>query len=126
MADVMHIDRLYEGVEAWNEWRRQNPSEKPSLVGEDLSEMDLTSVNLSEADLTDAELIHADLTEATRTIQAETLILCGEEDSATPPAVTKRLADLIPNARYAEIADAGHLPCIEQPRETAVHIEQFL
>ena len=64
MADATHIDILYEGVEAWNEWRHNNPGEKPSLVGEDLSEMDLTGVNLGEADLTDAELFQADLTEA--------------------------------------------------------------
>ena len=64
MADPTHIDILYEGVEAWNEWRRKNPGQRPTLVGEDLSEMDLTGVNLGEADLTDAELFQADLTEA--------------------------------------------------------------
>ena len=64
MTEAMHIDRLYEGVEAWNEWRRKNPGERPILVGEDLSEMDLTGVNLSEANLTDAELFQADLSEA--------------------------------------------------------------
>jgi len=64
MADASHIDILYEGVEAWNEWRRENPGEKPLLAGEDLSEMDLTGVNLSEADLTDAELFQTHLTEA--------------------------------------------------------------
>ena len=31
MADVVYIDKLYEGVESWNEWRRANPSEKPIL-----------------------------------------------------------------------------------------------
>lgn len=64
MTESMHIDRLYEGVEAWNEWRRNNPGERPLLAGEDLSEMDLTGVNLSEADLSDAELFQADLSEA--------------------------------------------------------------
>jgi uncharacterized protein YjbI with pentapeptide repeats len=64
MADAAHIDILFEGVEAWNEWRRKNPGETPQLAGEDLSEMDLTGVNLSGADLTDAELFQADLTEA--------------------------------------------------------------
>ncbi len=44
MADTMHIDILYEGVEAWNEWRRKNPGERPNLACEDLSEMDLTGV----------------------------------------------------------------------------------
>ncbi len=64
MANAAHIDILYEGVEAWNEWRRKNPGERPQLAGEDLSEMDLTGVNLGEADLTDAEFFQTDLTEA--------------------------------------------------------------
>ena len=64
MAETTHIDILYEGTEAWNEWRRQNPGERPNLAGEDLSEMDLTGANLGEADLTDAELFQTDLTEA--------------------------------------------------------------
>jgi hypothetical protein len=64
MSDATHIDILYEGVEAWNEWRRKNPGEIPKLAGEDLSEMDLTGVNLGEADLVEAELFQADLTEA--------------------------------------------------------------
>ena len=64
MTEAMHIDKLYEGVEPWNEWRRKNPGERPILKGEDLSEMDLTGVNLSEADLSDAELFQADLSEA--------------------------------------------------------------
>lgn len=64
MTDVMHIDILYEGIEAWNEWRSKNPGERPNLAGEDLSEMDLTGANLGEADLSEAELFQADLTEA--------------------------------------------------------------
>ena len=64
MADGVHLDILYEGVKAWTAWRSKNPGERPNLVGEDLSDMDLTGVNLGEADLTDAELFQTDLTEA--------------------------------------------------------------
>ena len=64
MSDEAHIDILYEGVAAWNDWRRENPGVQPQLAGEDLSEMDLTGINLGEADLTDAELFQTDLTEA--------------------------------------------------------------
>lgn len=68
----------------------------------------------------------AALTAATRTIQTPTLVLCGAEDSATPPELVRGLAALLPNARYAEIPQAGHLPCVEQPGATAVHIQAFL
>ena len=64
MTERAQIDILYEGVAAWNDWRRENPGVKPLLAGEDLSEMDLTGINLDEADLTDAELFQTDLTEA--------------------------------------------------------------
>jgi len=64
MADETHIDILYEGVEAWNEWRRKNPAERPVLSDEDLSEMDLTGVNLSEANLGGAELFQTDFSDA--------------------------------------------------------------
>jgi len=64
MTEDAHIDILYEGVEAWNDWRRKNPSVRPVLAGADLSEMDLTGINLDGADLTDAELFQTDLSSA--------------------------------------------------------------
>jgi uncharacterized protein YjbI with pentapeptide repeats len=51
VADQTHLDVLLQDVEAWNEWREQNPSTRP-----DLSEADLTGANLSRADLTNAYL----------------------------------------------------------------------
>ena len=68
----------------------------------------------------------ADLTAATHTIQAPTLVLCGAEDSATPPELVRGLIELMPKARFEAIPNAGHLPCVEQPEETAVHIQNFL
>ena len=68
----------------------------------------------------------ADLTAATRTINAPALALCGAEDLSTTPDMVRGLAELMPNARYQEIAGAGHLPCVEQPEGTAAAIQQFL
>jgi len=64
MGKPEHLERLLEGVEAWNEWRRQDPSERPDLSGEDLSEMNLRGINLGEANLAEAELFHTDLADA--------------------------------------------------------------
>jgi pimeloyl-ACP methyl ester carboxylesterase len=44
-----------------------------------------------------------------------TLVLVGEEDRLTPPAMAKTIADAIPGARLAVIPTAGHLSNIEQP-----------
>ncbi len=64
MSNIEHVGRLREGVDAWNAWRRENPSVRPDLSGEDLSELDLQGINFGEADLSEAELFQADLTEA--------------------------------------------------------------
>jgi uncharacterized protein YjbI with pentapeptide repeats len=56
MADQTHLDVLLQDVEAWNEWREQNPSIRPDLSEADLTGADLTGANLSRADLTNAYL----------------------------------------------------------------------
>ena len=68
----------------------------------------------------------ADLTEATRTIEVHTLILCGTEDASTPPDLVRGLVELMPDAEFQEIPDAGHSTCIEQPDLVAEQIERFL
>jgi uncharacterized protein YjbI with pentapeptide repeats len=64
MADQSHLDILLQGVEAWNEWREQNPSTKPDLRGADLIEADLPKADLSGAVLTETHLYQANLTGA--------------------------------------------------------------
>lgn len=68
----------------------------------------------------------ADLTEAARTIEVQTLILCGTEDASTPPDVVRELVKLMPNAEFHEIPGAGHSTCIEQPDLVAERIKRFL
>jgi 3-oxoadipate enol-lactonase len=48
-------------------------------------------------------------------IRVPTLVLNGEHDTLTPPAMARDLAAQIPGARLEIIADAGHLINIEQP-----------
>jgi 3-oxoadipate enol-lactonase len=72
-----------------------------------------------------AAIRDADFTEEARRIAVPTLCLVGEEDGATPPALVRQLADLIPGARYEVIAGAGHLPCIERPARVAELIGAF-
>jgi 3-oxoadipate enol-lactonase len=72
-----------------------------------------------------AAIRDADFTEAAKEITVPTLCLVGAEDGATPPALVRQLADLIPGARYEVIAGAGHLPCIERPAKVAELIGAF-
>lgn len=55
-----------------------------------------------------------------------TLCLVGEADGATPPALVQSLSELIPNAAFETISNAGHLPCIEQPKSLSLRIESFV
>ncbi len=73
-----------------------------------------------------AALRDGDLRDVVSTIQAPGLVLCGTEDVATLPEFVRGLAEALPNARFETIAGAGHLPCVEQPQETATNIDRFL
>jgi len=61
MANTEHLDKFYDGIEAWNQWRKENPEIKPdltlaSLLGIHLSDADLSGADLSGADLSGADL----------------------------------------------------------------------
>ena len=55
-APSEHLKIIRQGVDAWNEWRKQNPELKP-----DLRKADLRPVSLEGADLRGADLWMADL-----------------------------------------------------------------
>jgi hypothetical protein len=55
------LEILKSGVNAWNEWRTENPTIRPSLPAADLSGRDLSRANLSETDLSGADLYKADM-----------------------------------------------------------------
>ena len=48
-------------------------------------------------------------------VKAPTLVVCGDSDPGTPPAGNRKIAELIPGARYEEIANARHVPMLEYP-----------
>ena len=59
-------------------------------------------------------------------IGVPTLVLVGDEDSITPPALSQALAALIPGARIQIISAAGHLANLEQPGAFNAAIDEFL
>jgi 3-oxoadipate enol-lactonase len=73
-----------------------------------------------------AALRDADLSEGLGLIAAPTLVLCGERDESTTPADGRALAAAIPNARFALIPGAAHLPHIEQPEAFSNQLRTFL
>ncbi|MFL6747439.1 MAG: alpha/beta fold hydrolase [Sphingomicrobium sp.] len=68
----------------------------------------------------------ADQRERVAAINVPALIIVGEEDGITPPALSEELARLIPGSRLERIRAAGHLTNAEQPQAFNRAIESFL
>jgi 3-oxoadipate enol-lactonase len=62
-----------------------------------------------------AAILDFDFTGKLASLRLPTLVVCGAKDEGTPPAGNKKIAELIPGARYEEIADARHFPNVEHP-----------
>jgi hypothetical protein len=61
MANPEHVAKLKEGVEAWNNWRKENPDVELDFRQADLHRVDVALINLSRANLSEANLGGADL-----------------------------------------------------------------
>ncbi|MDQ3144916.1 MAG: alpha/beta hydrolase, partial [Pseudomonadota bacterium] len=68
----------------------------------------------------------ADQRDRAAAITVPTLVLVGDEDRITPPALSEQLAALIPGAALRVISNAGHLSNLEQPTVFNRAVEQFL
>ena len=61
MANPEHLEKLHEGVEAWNKWRKDNSDIIPDLRSADLEDADLSNADLMGVNLMSANLSNADL-----------------------------------------------------------------
>jgi uncharacterized protein YjbI with pentapeptide repeats len=61
MANDEHVALLKQGVEAWNAWRRENPTVVPDLSGANLNGANLNGANLNGTHLSGAHLYGANL-----------------------------------------------------------------
>ena len=48
-------------------------------------------------------------------LRVPTLVVCGADDPGTPASENRRIAGLVPGARYEEIAGMKHFPNVEAP-----------
>jgi 3-oxoadipate enol-lactonase len=67
-----------------------------------------------------------DTTEYLSKIKIPALVICGEFDSLTPPAVMKPMAEKINGAGFVVIKNSGHMSPIENPKEVNEAITKFL
>ncbi len=59
-------------------------------------------------------------------IACPTLVLCGADDVVSPPAEMRGMAAALRNARYVELADAGHLSHLDAPAAFTAAVSSFL
>jgi pimeloyl-ACP methyl ester carboxylesterase len=72
-----------------------------------------------------AVLQKVDLTPLLSRLEVPTLVICGELDQATPPALNKAIAEKVAGARYVELPGCGHCPPLEQPEAFVAAIREF-
>jgi len=67
-----------------------------------------------------------DTTRALRALRVPALIVVGEEDGLTPPALAQKMADEARGARLEVLPGAGHLSNMENPAAFTAVLEDFL
>jgi 3-oxoadipate enol-lactonase len=67
-----------------------------------------------------------DLTGDLPQVASPTLVISGADDPATPPVHGRRIAELIPGARFEIVGPAAHLATVERPDLTTAMILRFL
>ncbi|WBU56656.1 3-oxoadipate enol-lactonase [Paracoccus sediminicola] len=71
-------------------------------------------------------IAEADLREDARALSLPVQMIAGSLDGSTPPELVKATGEMIPGARYAELAGVGHLPCVEAAQDYASVLTAFL
>jgi pimeloyl-ACP methyl ester carboxylesterase len=59
-------------------------------------------------------------------ITVPTLVVVGEQDAITPPAVARSLASHVRGTKLVTIPDAGHMANLEQPDRFSEAVRSFL
>jgi 3-oxoadipate enol-lactonase len=60
-------------------------------------------------------IIDFDVLDRLPQVRTPTLVVCGDDDPGTPAEGNRKIAELIPGARYEEISPARHIPMMEHP-----------
>ena len=68
----------------------------------------------------------ADQRDRVAAIQVPTLVLVGEQDTITPPDLSRELADMISGAELHTLAGAGHLANVERPNDFNDAVQGFI
>ncbi|WP_457106215.1 alpha/beta fold hydrolase [Methylobacterium sp. P5_C11] len=73
-----------------------------------------------------AALASLDLRPRLSEIRVPALVLVGEHDEATPPAMARELADGLSDAKFVILPDCAHVPQLQKPEMFAEEVMAFL
>jgi len=99
--------------------------ERPGVV-ELVRSLGMTNSNDAVARMVRVLMSRPDVTPLLSTIHAPTLIVVGEEDTITPPALSRQMHDAIRGSELAIVPRVGHLPNLEQPDAFNGIVTRFL
>jgi pimeloyl-ACP methyl ester carboxylesterase len=71
-------------------------------------------------------LQETDLVPLLHHLKVPTLVVCGEFDQATPPALNKQIVEKVAGAKYVELPGCGHCPPLEQPEQFLAAVKNFI
>ena len=71
------------------------------------------------------DLMEVDLRHAVARVNVPALVVVGEYDRVTPPAIAVELAGSLPDGRLVVIDGAGHIPMLERPATIGREIDAF-
>jgi pimeloyl-ACP methyl ester carboxylesterase len=71
-------------------------------------------------------LQETDLVPLLHHLKVPMLVVCGQFDQATPPALNKQIVEKVAGARYVELPGCGHCPPLEQPEQFLAAIKEFV
>jgi pimeloyl-ACP methyl ester carboxylesterase len=106
----------------FGDYFKQNKKEELDKIIEKSSKFDMVGVKGSLI----AMLSRTDTTPVLQKINIPALVICGEQDTLTPPDIMKEMQKKIKNAEYVEIRKAGHMSPIENPKDVNSAIKNFL
>ncbi len=123
VAESKGMDALVQGtVERWfTEAFRKNHPDKVSAVAALIRKTPVAGYAGCCA-----ALPKINVTSRLKELRTPTLVICGNDDPATPPAMAREIQENIPGAKLALIAQAAHLSNIEQPEAFNRALADFL
>jgi pimeloyl-ACP methyl ester carboxylesterase len=100
-------------------------SRRPEVVDK-VRTLALSSSTAAISGALTALMTRPDSTPTLASIHCPTLIIVGDEDVVTPPALSENLHERIPGSELVRIANAGHLSGLERPDAFNAALAKFL